>query len=69
MRVKVTDEGVLIPRALLEGVEEVEIREENNLIVVEPVPVADPIFEFGTDPVAIGVSDAAEHHDRYLYGR
>ena len=34
---KVTEQGVLIPLAFLEGVDEVEIRREDNVIVVSPV--------------------------------
>ena len=68
MKVKVTEQGVVVPKEFLEGVEEVEIRKENNLIVVVPTTKDDPILEFGKHPVTCGVSDASEHHDRYLYG-
>lgn len=27
----------------------------------------DPIFQLGTDPIAIDVTDASANHDRYLY--
>jgi len=73
MKVKVTEQGVVVPKEFLEGVEEVEIRKENDLIVVVPIAVVptnknDPILEFGKHPVTCGVSDASELHDRYLYG-
>lgn len=34
-----------------------------------PAPAEDdPIFGLGTDPVSMGVPDAAAQHDHYLYG-
>ena len=67
MKTKVTDQGVLIPKRLLEGVDEVEIRKENNLILIVPITAGDPILELGKQPIADDVTDASEHHDRYLY--
>lgn len=61
--------GVLIPRRMLRGVKGVEIRQQGRSIVVEPASQeTDPIFELGKTPLPFGVSDAAENHDRYLYG-
>ena len=37
MKVKVTKEGILIPRSLLEGVDEVEIYKAGDRVVVKPV--------------------------------
>ena len=67
MRIKVTEEGVLIPKQLLEGVDEVDVRQEENAILVVPLTADDPIFELGTDPITIDVDDASVNHDRYLY--
>ena len=36
MLTKVTEEGVIIPKELLEGVTEVDIRKQNGIIVVVP---------------------------------
>ena len=36
MRTKVTDEGVVIPKELLTGITEVDIRKQNGIIVVVP---------------------------------
>ena len=47
IRTKVTEQGVLIPRTLLQGIEEVEIRKEDNVIFVTPTAHADPILELG----------------------
>jgi hypothetical protein len=69
LRTKVTDEGVLIPKRLLEGIDEVDIRKENGAILVVPVNGADPIFELGKHPISDNGTDASEKHDRYLYGR
>jgi hypothetical protein len=68
MVVKVTEDGVMIPKKLLNGAEEVEIRRERNLILVIPKGEADPIFKLGTDPVACNLPDASENLDKYLYG-
>ena len=68
MKARVTEQGVVIPKEFLEGVEEVEIRQENNLIVVVPTYRSDPILELGKDPVVCGAPDASENHDKYLYG-
>lgn len=70
MKSRVTEGGLLIPRRLLEGVEEVDIRKEGDTILVVPVKgVADPILELGAHPVDDTVEDASERHDRHLYGR
>ena len=73
VRAKVTEEGVLIPKRLLQDVEEVEIRREGDSIVIVPQIFGgsamkdDPIFKLGTNPVNCGVTDASENLDRYLY--
>jgi hypothetical protein len=69
MRTKVTEHGVLIPKLLLEGVDEVEIRKEQNVIVVVPVTADDPILGLGKQPITLDVDDASVNHDRYLYNR
>ena len=68
MKTKVTDQGVLIPRQMLGDAEEVEIRQEHDLILIMLTPSADPIYEFGAQPIVVEVKDASENHDRYLYG-
>ena len=68
MKIKVTEQGLVIPKDLLEGIEEVEIRKEDNLIVIIPISKGDPILGLGENPVVCGVPDASEHHDKYLYG-
>jgi hypothetical protein len=51
MRTKVTENGVNIPKAWLEGIDEVEIQKEQNMIIVVPVQADDPIRALGTaDP-------------------
>jgi virulence-associated protein VagC len=68
MKAKVTKRGVIIPRELLEGIEEVNIRKENGVIIVTPVGEQDPIWGLGKTPVKAGLSDASKNHDRYIYG-
>ena len=67
MKVKVTENGVTVPRELLDDAEEVEIRKENGKIIVTPLPKVDPILGLGENPVACGAPDASEQLDRYLY--
>jgi virulence-associated protein VagC len=68
MKAKVTEKGVIIPKKLLNGADEVDIRKENNLVVITPKTKDDPILEFGKNPVSCGVSDASVQHDKYIYG-
>ncbi len=77
IKTKVTAQGVLIPRQLLEGIEEVEIKKENDVITIMPTEQMnsngsgsqlDPIWDLGENPVECGISDASERHDKYLYG-
>jgi virulence-associated protein VagC len=68
MKAKVTAAGVVIPKEFLEGVDEVEIRKADNVIVIVPTAKSDPILALGQHPVSCGITDAAAHHDRYLYG-
>lgn len=68
MKTKVTEQGVLIPKRFLKGIEEVEIRREDNVILVVPV-VSDPILQLGENPVTTDVEDASENHDAYIYPR
>ena len=67
MKVKVTEKGVVIPRKLLKGVKEVDIRRQNGRIIVVPVGEKDPIFNIGKNPVKLGIKDASINHDKYIY--
>ena len=67
MRTKVTEDGVLIPKVWLEGIDEVEIHKELNMIMVMPVQVDDPILNLGKQPLILDVEAASLNHDRYLY--
>ena len=68
MKAIVSGTGVLIPRRMLRGVKEVEIRQDGRNIVVQPsAGNSDPVFGLGQHPVRTGVADGAEHHDAHLY--
>ena len=47
MRTKVTENGVLIPKGWLEGIDEVDIQKTQNMILVVPVQADDPILNQG----------------------
>lgn len=68
MRAQVKEEGVMIPRQLLRGAEEVEITSDGGVVVVTPVDEPDPILGLGSEPVDCGVTDGSSAHDRHLYG-
>lgn len=68
MKVKVTEKGALIPRKFLKGIKEVDIRRQNDLIVVVPVGEKDSIFNLGKNPVKLGIKDGSVNHDKYIYG-
>jgi len=68
IKARVTEQGLLIPRYLLAGFDEVEIRQEQNRILIVPV-MADPILQLGQQPVGGDVTDASEHHDDYIYNQ
>jgi virulence-associated protein VagC len=69
MRSKVTEQGVVLPKQWFPGVDEVDIRRENNRVVVVPFRGDDPISELGKNPLTVDVDDASDNHDRYLYGQ
>ena len=67
MKARVTKRGLILPKDILAGADEMEIRKENHRIVISPI-VRDPILNLGRHPVECSVSDAPESHDGYLYG-
>lgn len=67
MRTQVTENGITIPRVILEGVDEVEIRQQGKNIVVIPISDDDPIFRFGKNPVKDTITDASVNLDKYIY--
>ena len=68
MKARVTETGVVVPKDLLLGIEEVEIRKTDNVVIIVPTAKSDPILALGQNPVKCGAPDASEQHDRYLYG-
>jgi hypothetical protein len=70
MRATVKKEGLLIPKKLLKGIKEAEIRKEKGKIVIMPTKIEeDPIFEIGRHPGHSGLKDASICHDNYIYER
>ena len=66
MKNRVTEHRPLIPKRLLEGVDEVDSQKNGSVAVAAPVSVRDPILELGIDPIRLEIEDASEHHDRYI---
>jgi virulence-associated protein VagC len=69
MKTRVTEQGLLIPKELLEGFDEVEIRKEGHQLLIVPLSKEDPILQLGREPVLAEVGDASANHDRCLYQR
>jgi len=67
MKTKVLEQGLVIPKELLEGFGEVEIRREDHRLLVVPASEDDPILQLGREPVDDKIEDASANHDRYLY--
>ncbi len=63
MRIKVTKKGVVIPKQLLEGVKEIEILKQLNMLLIFPVTGDDPIYQLGVDPLTVEIDDASINHD------
>jgi hypothetical protein len=66
MKVRVTEQGLMIPKELLEGIQEFEIRKENHHFVLIPTVETDPIWQLGSNPILLGVPDVSENHDAHL---
>jgi len=66
MKTKVTEQGLLIPKELLEGFDEVEIRKQNHQVLIVPASESDPILQLGREPILADITDASTDHDRYL---
>ena len=67
MRVKVGVKGLLIPKKLLKGVKEADIRKLDDQIIVTPLSDVDPIFLLGKNPIDDRIEDGSEKHDKYIY--
>ncbi len=68
MKAVIKKEGLLIPRKLLKGFKEAEIKKEDDKIIVLPTKREDdPLFALGSRPGHSGLKDASARHDDYLY--
>jgi virulence-associated protein VagC len=67
MKLKVTEEGVLIPKELLGDSQEVEVIQEEEKIIITTGQKTSSIWDLGQNPVECDVNDVAINHDTYLY--
>ena len=67
MKLKVTEEGVLIPKSLLGESQEVEVIKEQERIIITMRQKIPSIWDLGSKPVECDVTDGAVKHDAYLY--
>jgi hypothetical protein len=81
VKLPVTESGVTLPKAWFGDATEVEVRQENGHVSVEPLgttkdtstgiqPYAanDPIWQLGTKTSDLPITDASVNLDKYLYG-
>ncbi len=68
MKVTVKKEGLLVPKKLLKGIKQAEVKWEKNKIIILPTKIEhDPIYSLGTHPGHSGLKDASTNHDKYIY--
>lgn len=68
MKLKVTEEGVLIPKKLLGNSEEVEITQQKNQIIITKINNSNmSIWDMGKNPVECDITDASINDDKYIY--
>lgn len=69
MKAAVLDNGVLIPKRLLRGVAQVDIRKEKagRIVITPQAAQVDPIVGLGSNPVKSRLRNGAVKHDKYLY--
>ena len=69
MKLKVTEEGLLIPKSLLGEIQEVEVIKEQEKIIIKTNKQTPSIWDLGSNPVECNVTDGALNHDKYLYDK
>ena len=69
MKAAVLDKGVLIPKRLLRGVAQVDVRKDKagRIVIASQAAHADPIFGLGSRPVKSRLRSGSLKHDKYLY--
>jgi hypothetical protein len=81
IKLPVTESGVTLPKAWFGDAKEVEVRQENGHVSVEPLGTMtesstdiqayapdDPIWQLGTRTSDLPITDASVNLDKYLYG-
>ncbi|MGK7957115.1 MAG: hypothetical protein AB4063_17975 [Crocosphaera sp.] len=67
MKLKVTEQGVFIPKELLGDSQEVEVTKEDEKIIITAIKNKRSIWDLGKNPVECDINDGAINHDIYLY--
>jgi virulence-associated protein VagC len=49
---------------MLEGLDEVEIRRQYGMIIIEPASAHGRIFDIGKNPIDSDITDASVNHDQ-----
>jgi hypothetical protein len=81
VKLPVTENGVTLPKAWFGDATEVEVRQENGHVSIEPVVTGahiprqlepydpdDPIWQIGKKTSDLPITDASVNLDKYLYG-
>ena len=67
MKLNITEQGVLIPKAFFGESEEAELSLEAGQIIITPISKQTSIWDLGNNPVESDVINGGIHHDRYIY--
>ena len=68
MKTTVSEQGLIVPKKYLEGINEVDIRVEHGIVMITPID-DDPIKKFGSQPVTLGISNTSELHGKYIHNQ
>lgn len=67
MKTAVKKKGLVIPKRLLKGIKEAEVKWEKGKLIIEPIRIEnDPILLLGNHPGHSGLKDASVKLDKYL---
>ena len=67
MTIKVSKDGLLIPKEYLEGFDEVVVIKKNSLIIIKPANLTDNLC--GRIRPVVSIDDVMESYDDYILER
>lgn len=67
MKTRLTEQGIIIPKDMLVGIDEIENRRQAGMIIVVPVSARYHIFDIDRNPIDADITDASENQNYYIY--